>query len=177
MTEHIYRISDEILPQKIHEIFEKGLTTANIEHAYKLIDMYKDLKEVEHWDAEDQQEGQYSQRGRRRDRMGRFARNDGSYAYDNGESYEDGYAQADGWNDRQYASAGNRGLEAHRRYMEAKQSYRSTKAPDCKRKLMDTVDEYMDDFARQMEEMLRDSDCKEERDTIQRYLQKIRDLS
>lgn len=173
MTEHIYRISDEVLPQKIHEIFEKGLTTANIEHAYKLIDMYKDLKEVEHWETEDQQEGQYSQRGRRRDRMGRYAQNDGLYSSDNGKSYEDKWEG----NNYQYPRADNRGTDAHRRYMEAKQSFRSTKSVDCKRKLMDTVDEYMDSFARQMEEMLRDSDCKEERDTIQRYIQKIRELS
>ena len=173
MNEHVYRIGDEILPQKIHEIFEKGLTTANIEVAYKLIDMYKDLKEVEHWESEDQHEGQYSQRGRRRDRMGRYSREGGSYAYDDGESYADGYAQNDG----SYGQDGNRMPDLHRRYSEAKRSYRSTKSGDCKRKLMDTVDEYMDDFAKQMEEMLRDADCKEERDTIQRYLQRIRELS
>ena len=62
----LYRIADEILPQKIHELVaEKGLTTANIEHAYKLVDMYKDLKEVEHWESEDMEEGR-SQRGKAR---------------------------------------------------------------------------------------------------------------
>ena len=150
----LYHIADVILPQKIHEIMvEKGLTTANIEHAYKLVDMYKDLRQVEHWEAEDMDGGQ-SQRGRKRDRMGRYSR-------------DDGYSYAEGPHE----------TEAKRRYLDAKQSYRTTKSNECKRQLMDTVNEYMEDFAQEMEEMMRDADCKEERDTIQRYIQHIRNLT
>ena len=167
----LYRITDEILPQKIHELVaEKGLTTANIEHAYKLVDMYKDLKEVEHWESEDMEEGR-SQRGRRRDRMGRYSKNQGSYAYNDGENYEDSYAQ-----EGNYAQPG-RNSDVQRRYSEAKRSYRSNKSPDCKHQLMETVNEYMEDFAQEMQEMLRDADCKEERDTIARYIQQIRNLT
>lgn len=150
----LYHIADVILPQKIHEIMvEKGLTTANIEHAYKLVDMYKDLKQVEHWEAEDMEEG-HSQRGRKRDRMGRYSR-------------DDGYAYAEGPHE----------ADAKRRYLDAKHSYRTTKSSECKRQLMDTVNEYMEDFAQEMEEMMRDADCKEERDTISRYIQQIRNLT
>lgn len=42
---------------------------------------------------------------------------------------------------------------------------------------METVNEYMEDFAQEMQEMLRDADCKEERDTITRYIQQIRNLT
>lgn len=42
---------------------------------------------------------------------------------------------------------------------------------------MNTLEEYMDDFSAQMEEMLRDSDCREERDTIKRYLDKIKAIT
>ena len=150
----LYSITNDILPRKIHELMvEKGLSTANIEHAYKLVDMYKDLKQVEHWDNEDGDDGQ-SQRGRKRDRMGRYSR-------------DDGYAYAEGPHE----------ADAKRRYLDAKHSYRTTKSSECKRQLMDTVNEYMEDFAQEMEEMMRDADCKEERDTISRYIQQIRNLT
>ena len=150
----LYSITNDILPRKIHELMvEKGLSTANIEHAYKLVDMYKDLKQVEHWESEDMEDGQ-SQRGRKRDRMGRYSR-------------EDGYAYAEGPHE----------ADAKRRYLDAKHSYRTTKSSECKRQLMDTVNEYMEDFAQEMEEMMRDADCKEERDTISRYIQQIRNLT
>ena len=44
-------------------------------------------------------------------------------------------------------------------------------------RLMDTLEDYMDDFTKQMEEMMRDSDCAEERNTIKRYIDKIKNLS
>lgn len=37
----------EVICEEIDRIADKGLTTGNIETAYKLIDMYKDLKTVE----------------------------------------------------------------------------------------------------------------------------------
>ena len=42
---------------------------------------------------------------------------------------------------------------------------------------MDNLEQYMDDFTQQMEEMLRDSDCQEERATIKRYIEKIKNIA
>lgn len=39
-----------IVEDEIGKIAEKGLNTANLETAYKLIDMYKDIKNTEYWD-------------------------------------------------------------------------------------------------------------------------------
>lgn len=39
------RIEDEI-----SNIAEKGLTSGNLDTAFKLIDMYKDIKNTEYWD-------------------------------------------------------------------------------------------------------------------------------
>ena len=63
------------------------------------------------------------------------------------------------------------------RYMESKQSYRSSKSPECKQRLMENLEQYMDDFSQRMEEMLRDSDCQEERATIKRYIDKIKNIN
>lgn len=74
------RIEDEI-----SNIAEKGLTSGNLDTAFKLIDMYKDIKNTEYWDKkgeyymtvlEQMRVGDYSER-RGRDNMGRYSASDG----------------------------------------------------------------------------------------------------
>lgn len=173
-----------IIEEELGKIAEKGLTTSNLETAYKLIDMYKDLKNTEYWDVKGEyymsEMGGYSA-ARRRDSRGRYSRDDGSMDRDydrdssyrggrRGEHYVRGHYSRDGYQDGGYS--GN-----YDRYMDSKASYRSSKSPECKQRLMNTLEEYMDDFSRQMEEMLRDSDCAEERATIKRYLDKIKSIA
>ena len=78
------RIEDEL-----SKIADSGLTTGNLEMTYKLIDMYKDIKNTQYWDKKveyyntvlDEMRGgyndDYSERGRKRDSMGRYSANDG----------------------------------------------------------------------------------------------------
>lgn len=179
--------------EEIDRIAEKGLTTANLETAYKLVDMYKDLKNTEYWETKtryyetvlESMEDGYSQDGgymmgedgysgrRRRDSMGRYSSDGGQNdsSYDRGSSYRRGYSRNRG------GYSGNDGNETYDRYMQNKQSYRSDKSPECKQRLMDALDEHMDKFTKQMEEMLRDSDCAEERSTIRHYLDKIKNMA
>lgn len=63
----------------------------------------------------------------------------------------------------------------HDEYMEAKKNYRYNHSVECKRELLDKLEKYMDQFADDIQNMMRDSECQEERATIQRYLNKIRD--
>ncbi len=186
------RLTDRIC-EELDKIAEKGLNTGNLETAYKLVDMYKDLKNTEYWDQKgeyymavlDEMQGgstEYSERGysrdggyserRHRDSMGRYSRNGGQMdaGYDGGSSYRRGYSRArDGYS--------RNGGDTYDRYMDSKMSYRDSKSPECKQRLMSTLEEHMDNFAHQMEEMLRDSDCQEERTTIRRYLGKIKNLA
>lgn len=162
---------------ELDKIAEKGFNQSNLDTAYKLVDMYKDLKESEameggysgNWD------GEYSER--RRDSRGRYSRDGGSYdggsSYARrGEHYVRGHYSRDG-----YSRDGGYSEDRYNRYLDSKASYRSSKSPECKQRLMNTLEEYMDDFSQQMEEMLRDSDCAEERTTIKRYLEKIKNLT
>lgn len=168
----LYRICARI-KEEIDKIAEKGLNTSNLDTAYKLMDMYKDAKNIEYWEAKkehyESMEGEYahegrgedgySARGRKRDSRGRYSRDGGGYARDGGYSYDQG------------------GTESYDRYMDSKHAYRANGGGgDCKQRLMNTLDQYMDDFTRQMEEMLRDADCAEERETIKRYLGKLKTL-
>lgn len=173
-----------VIEEELHKIASKGLNTSNLDTAYKLIDMYKDLKKTEFVEMEMEEMGGYSKEGyahrgysrdtgyedghserRKRDRMGKYSRNDG---YEHGESLRRGYSR------NSYVDGGYSGYD---RYMDSKQSYRTTKSPECKKRLMETLEEYMDDFTERMEEMLRDSDCAEERTTIKRYLDKIKTIA
>ena len=95
-----YKLMQNI-KDELDKIAEKGLNTGNLETAYKLIDMLKDMENVEYWKCkeeyystvQEQMEGGYSQAGdysqrRNRDSMGRYSRADGMMPdYDRGSSY------------------------------------------------------------------------------------------
>lgn len=178
----------KVVETELQKIAEKGLSTSNLETAYKLIDMYKDLKNTEYWEIKseyymqemggDSQEDGYamnsygggnSYSNRHRDSRGRYSRGDDHEDYGAGMSgrgrRRSHYSRNDG-----HAYTGDR----YERYMDSKNSYRAGKSPECKQRLMATLEDYMDDFSAQMEEMLRDADCQEERETIERYLKKIK---
>jgi len=142
----------DVICEEIDKIAEKGLTTQNLETAYKLIDMYKDLKTVEGMD--DYAEENYSQRGMsmrgrgrgaRRDSMGRYSR-----AYDEGNSFD-----------------------GERRYMDSKRMYRNEHSMASKQDMLDSLDEYMDSMHTKLKELKRDADTQEERDTIDRYIKML----
>lgn len=172
--------------EELDKIAEKGLNTGNLETAYKLIDMLKDMENVEYWKCKegyynavlDEMEGNrgqsdYSER-RKRDSMGRYSREDGRTMpdYENGSSYarrgehyvRGRYSRANGANDP-YAE-----------YMDSKQSYRNGKSEDCKRRMLAALEEHMDALTEELGDMSRDSDCREERETISRYVDKLRKM-
>ena len=99
-----------MLCKEMEEILDKGkMTAGDLENLHKLSDTYKNLLKIEMLDEED--DG-YSERGRRRDSMGRYSREDGmgysrgdhrgweaQGSYDSGSSYNYGhgnYSRDDG---------------------------------------------------------------------------------
>lgn len=173
----------EMIEMELGKIADKGLTTSNLDAAYKLVDMYKDLKNTDYWETKGEyydtvlmemqggyshtdgrmMEDDYSMRGRKRDRMGRYSRNDGMM-------HED------------YRRMGNRGRNQYSRddgysmYMDAKQSYRNNQSMDGKQRLMDSLEEYMDDFTEKIKEMHRDADTPEEREMISKFMTKLQNI-
>lgn len=151
---------EERICDELEKIADKGLTTSNLETAYKLIDMYKDLKTVEameeEYPSEDYSNRGYSRydgdsmaRGRmraKRDSMGRYSRE--------GATYEDG--------GRSYADM---------RYSQAKMDYRNSKAG--KHDVMDSLNEKMMELKKELQEMSKDSDFPEERQRIDKYVEMI----
>ena len=171
-----------IIEEELGKIAEKGLNTSNLETAYKLIDMYKDIKNTEYWDTKceyyetvlDEMRGggssyamEHDYSGRHRDSRGRYSRNDG---YDRGSSYarrgehyvRGHYSRADGEDD-------------YDRYMEHKHSYRSgDKSADCKQRMVDALERHMDALTDEIAEMGRDADCTEEKRVIEKYIDKLK---
>lgn len=185
----------ELVEKELEKIAEKGLTTSNLETAYKLVDIYKDLKNTDYWETKGEyydyvlmemqggysnndyaMEDDYSMRGRKRDRMGRYSREDGmggqSMARNgrrdnrgrNQYSRDGGYSMNDG------------GYSMYDRYMDAKQSYRSNQSMDGKQKLMESLEDYMDDFTEKIKEISRDSDFPEERELVNKLLSKLQSI-
>lgn len=164
-----------LIEQELHKIAEKGLTTSNLETAYKLVDMYKDLKNTDYWETKGEyydhvlmemrggyshMDDDYSMRGRKRDRMGRYSRDDGMM-YD------------DMMRGRGYSH--NAGM-MHDRYMNAKMSYRADKSHDSKQRLMDSLEDYMDEFTNKIKEMSRDADTAEEKELINKFMVKLQNI-
>lgn len=173
-----------LIETELEKITEKGLTTSNLETAYKLVDMYKDLKNTEYWETKGEyydtvlmeMQGGYSEnysmldddyamRGRKRDRMGRYSRDDGMR--------HDNRMRRGGRRD--YSMDGGMDM-MYNRYMDNKQSYRSDKSPDGKQRLMDSLEDYMDDFTEKIKEMHRDADTPEEREMISKFMTKLQNI-
>ena len=179
----------ELIEMELGKIAEKGLTTSNLETAYKLIDMYKDLKNTEYWETKGEyydtvlmemqggyserdyamMDDDYAMRGRKRDRMGRYSREDGIM--------RDGQSMARGRGGRSRGySMNDGGYSMYDRYMDAKQSYRSNQSMDGKQKLMESLQDYMDDFTEKIKEMSRDADSAEERELINKFMTKLQNI-
>ena len=175
----------ELIESELSKIAEKGLTTSNLETAYKLVDMYKDIKNTEYWETKGEyydtvlaemqggyserdypmMEDDYAMRGRKRDRMGRYSRDDGMR--------RDERMRRGG---RRDYSMNDGGYSMYDRVMDAKQSYRSDKSQDSKQRLMESLEDYMDDFTEKIKEMHRDSDTPEERELLQRFMTKLQNI-
>lgn len=184
----------KVIEQELEKIAEKGLTTSNLETAYKLVDMYKDLKNTEYWETKGEyydyvlmemqggySEGGYSMmdddyamRGRKRDRMGRYSREDGmggqSYARGGRRDNRGRYSRDGGY------SMNDGGYSMYDRFMDAKQSYRANQSMDGKQKLMESLEDYMDDFTEKIKEISRDSDFPEERELVNKLLSKLQTI-
>ena len=142
--------------ESINKILDEGITTNNLDHLYKLVDIYKDAKEVENMNY-----GNYYGR----DEYGR-------------DSYgRERYGDYDGYGARRRDSRGrymghehlDRMYEDYGRYEEGRQRYGANE--DTKRSLQYML-KSMEDFARMLkEEAKSQEEVQMIRDTAQRIAQ------
>lgn len=147
----------KMLCDEIDKITEKGLNTTNIEHLYKLIDMYKDLVTIDAMEEEGYSNAMSydgDSYGMDRNSNKHYVR--GHYSRNNGNSYD---SYDDGMSNRNYAEA---------RYSQAKRDYRNSRAG--KTDVMDSLNGKMREIKKELEDMSRNSDFPEEREQIDKYV-------
>lgn len=140
MHEKLQKKSEE----SINKILDEGITTNNLDHLYKLVDIYKDAKEAENMNYGEY--GNYSGRGPGHGSYGR--ENYGEYNRGYGE-YNDGYGRRGvdskyrgyGHLDRMYNEYGN--------YSYGRERYG---ANEDTKKSLEYMLRSMEDFARMLKE-------------------------
>lgn len=181
----------ERLEIEASKILDKSeMTTGGLDSLFKIIDIMKDIENMKYWDKkceyydailDEMQGGGYSERGysrdggysESRDSKGRYSRNDGRMPdYDRGSSYAN---RGKHWVRGHYSR--EEGPDSYNRYMGEKQSYRSEgKTEDCKHRMLEALEDHMEMLTQELGEMSKDSDCREERETIKRYIDKLRNM-
>lgn len=165
--------------KELKAIEEKGLTSSNLDNAYKLVEIMKGVDKIEMM-----QDGGYSQEGYSRD-MEDYSRDRGSYSrngdysndYDNGNSYRRGRNQRNG----QYMHRPNYSRlsgddEDMDRYRQSKREYSNSRDEGSKNKMLDALEDFMCGIQGMLKQIYKDSDTGEEREIIRRYARQIAEL-
>lgn len=186
----------ERLEMEAGKILDKPeMTTGGLESLYKIIDIMKDLENMKYWDKkceyydavlDEMQGGEYSERGYSRE--GGYSNEGGGNSYRGGRGYsreggnDGGYGQGSSYANRgkhyvrgHYSRSDGR--DPYEDYMADKQSYRSGgKSEDCKKRMLNALEEHMEMLTQELGDMSKDADCREERDMIARYIDKLRNM-
>lgn len=172
--------------KELKAIEEKGLTSSNLDNAYKLVEIMKGVDKIEMM-----QDGGYSREGYSRDmedysrgiysRDGEYSRDgncsNGENAYDRGNSYRRGRSATTGRyvHRPNYSrlSGDETGMDEYRR---RKMEYSNNRDEGAKNKMLDSLEYFLSDIRGMLKQMFKDADCREEREIIQNWARKIAEM-
>ncbi len=171
--------------KELKAIEEKGLTSSNLDNAYKLVEIMKGVDKIEMM----QDGGGYSRDGYSRD-MEDYSR-DGGYGggnsrdrgysrdnYDNGNSYRRGRNQRTGeymHRPSHYSRLSGDDTDMDE-YRSRKMEYSNSRDDMTKNKMLDALEDFMSGVHGMMKQMFKDADCREEREIIQNWARKIAEM-
>ena len=170
--------------KELKAIEEKGLTSSNLDNAYKLVEIMKGVDKIEMM----QDGGEYSRDGYSRD-MEDYSR-DGGYGggnsrdrgysrdnYDNGNSYRRGRNQRTGeyMHRPNYSRLSGDDTDMDE-YRNRKMEYSNSRDDMTKNKMLDALEDFMSGVHGMMKQMFKDADCREEREIIQNWARKIAEM-
>lgn len=172
--------------KELKAIEEKGLTSSNLDNAYKLVEIMKGVDKIEMM----QDGGGYSRDGYSRDmedysrERGGYSRNgdysrEGNYSndYDNGNSYRRGRNQRTGeYMHRQNYSRLSGDDTDMDEYRSRKMEYSNSRDDGTKNRMLDALEDFMSGVHGMMKQMFKDADCREEREIIQNWARKIAEM-
>ena len=174
--------------KELKAIEEKGLTSSNLDNAYKLVEIMKGVDKIEmmeqgvgnSYDGYSRDMEDYS---RDRDGRGGYSRDgysrDGDYSndYDNGNSYRRGRNQRTG----QYMHRPNYSRlsgddEDMEKYRERKKEYSNSRDEGSKGRMLDALEDFMCGVSAMVKQICRDADCREEREIVKKYAREIAEM-
>lgn len=172
--------------KELKAIEEKGLTSSNLDNAYKLVEIMKGVDKIEMM----QDGGEYSRDGYSRDmedysrervgysRNGDYSR-EGNYSndYDNGNSYRRGRSATTGRyvHRPNYSRLSGDDTDMDE-YRSRKMEYSNSRDDMTKNKMLDALEDFMSGVCGMLKQIYRDSDVAEERQIIRKYAQQIADM-
>lgn len=163
---------DELLrkvKKELDNIGDKGLTSSNLDTTYKLIDIYKDIKEAEYYECKKDESETYD--ARMRDSRGRYM--DDYDRYDarggnNGGGRYNHYPLNE--RDERYFERMREGMY---NYNEGRNRYRNG---DSKDRMIDGVDMAMGALVNFVEYMMDYSETPQEKEVIRKHIAKLKNM-
>jgi hypothetical protein len=169
--------------KELKAIEEKGLTSSNLDNAYKLVEIMKGVDKIEMME----EGGGYSRDGYSRD-MEDYSR-DGGYGggnsrdrgysrdnYDNGNSYRRGRNQRTGeyMHRPNYSRLSGDDTDMDR-YKEDKKQYSNSRDGGDKNRMLDSLETLVANVCDMVVQIDRDCDCVDERDIIFKHVKNLYD--
>lgn len=170
--------------KELKAIEEKGLTSSNLDNAYKLVEIMKGVDKIEMM----QDGGGYSRDGYSQG-MEDYSRDGG---YGGGNSRDRGYSRDNYDNGNSYRRGRNErtGEYMHRpnysrlsgddtdmdEYRSRKREYSNSRDDMTKNKMLDALEDFMSGVCGMLKQIYRDSDVAEERQIIRKYAREIADM-
>lgn len=177
----------EQVEEKIKTITEQGVQGSNLEVLGKLVDIHKDLKEVEHWENEDGGKAMY--RGEYGNRGYGEGYSEGGYGR-RGNYREGGYSEG-GYSEGSYGRRGVKGTGRGRRYrgddmldemygnyrgyMEGREQYNEGNY-GAKHDSMEALKYMLESTVDFFEMLKQDATSQEELDLVKKYAKKISEM-
>lgn len=172
--------------KELKAIEEKGLTSSNLDNAYKLVEIMKGVDKIEMM----QDGGDYSRDGYSRDmedyrrERGGYSRNgdysrEGNYSndYDNGNSYRRGRSATTGRyvHRPNYSRLSGDDTDMDE-YRSRKMEYSNSRDEGSKGRMLDALEDFMCGVSSMVKQICRDADCREEREIVKKYAREIAEM-
>lgn len=162
--------------KELEKIADKGISSSNLETTYKLIDIYKDIKESCYYDYHTEDT---SYDARARDSKGRYMKSDDE-RYGNSRHYTDDWDTSERYNIGDYNPHSERMNKYVRRMRDGIDSYNYGKERYMKsgsqERLVDGMDMIMSAICSFVEELSDYAETTQEKEVIRKHLNKMKNI-
>lgn len=190
------KVCDKMQKELSAIIDEPKLSQNGLDNAYKMIDIIKDVKNMEYWDVkceyyrealESMRSGGYSRemdgeysRGNNGENGNYSREGNGGYSrdnYDNENSYRRGRNQRNGqyMHRPNYSRLSGDDTDMDR-YRESKREYSNSRDEGSKGRMLDALEDFMCGVSSMVKQICRDADCREEREIVKKYAREIAEM-